>query len=134
MNARKDNWPGLLAAFVEDKRAKPFDWTANNCGLFAGDWIERVTGTDPAHEYRKLTAAAAKKHEDTEDLAAKICAKHGWAPVALPYARRGDIVSVADAEGRPAIGVCLGDTACFAGPTGIAFRPLAECRKAWRIG
>ena len=49
------------------------------------------------------------------------------------HARRGDLVAM-DADGGPALGVCLGAQSVFASPTGLDFRPTLTARRAWRIG
>ena len=134
------NWPAKLALFIEETSSQPFNWTTNNCAFFACDWIAMRTGTDPAAQYRDsvdsaLTAAralASAGGDGIESLMADCAAAHGWPEVALPYAQRGDVVSI-DAEGGPALGVCTGAKSAFAGPHGIDFRPTASCRRAWRI-
>ena len=136
---RRDNWPARLALFVEEKRAQPFDWAENNCAFFACDWVAILTGVDPARPWRPevdsaLTAARVLGSlGGIEAIATKTFAEHGWPEAPVAMARRGDLVAM-DADGGPALGVCLGAQSVFASPTGLDFRPTLTARRAWRIG
>ena len=138
MTMRRSNWPAKLALFIEEKRAQPFDWQANNCAFFASDWLAMSTGVDPAAGFRDavdspLSASRALKAAGgLEILVAQACARWGWHEVPLLLAQRGDLVT-AEGEGGPAVGVCLGALAAFAGPTGVEYRPVAQCLRAWKI-
>jgi outer membrane protein assembly factor BamA len=44
--------PAELVRFIEERRSQPFAWGANDCCLFAADWVARATGRDPAAHYR----------------------------------------------------------------------------------
>lgn len=136
--ARKSNWPAALSLFLAEKQAQPFDWTTNNCAFFASDWIAILTGIDPAAEYRAdvdsaLSAARMlATHDGIEAITEKECTARGWSEVGPRLAQRGDICIVDTGDG-PAVGVCTGERAAFAGPTGITVAPMAACRRAWRI-
>ena len=52
MPARRDNWPNLLAQFIEQRREQPFAWAVNDCCIFAADWVAVCTGTDHAQPWR----------------------------------------------------------------------------------
>ena len=147
---RVSNWPGVLAEFIEDKRAEPFDWVKNNCAFFASDWIARVTGgVDPARALRRrvtsaLTAARVLRREGgLAAVVARACARLGCPEIAGGVAQRGDLALVAvDAAGVAgvaeeaalAVGVVLGRVIAFAGPGGLVFVPRALAKKAWRVG
>jgi hypothetical protein len=131
---RADNWPALLAAFIEQRRALPFDWRTNNCAFMACDWIAQLTGGyDPAKSYRRrctsaLTAARLlKKHGDLATLAAQ-----GWPEIEPRRAWRGDIASTITPEGE-ALGIVIGIHVAHAGPNGLVFTPLGCARRAWSI-
>lgn len=125
-----------LAAFLREKRNQPFAWGKNDCCLFAADWVAALTGSDPAADLRGQyhTALGAQRildaHGGVEGLAKERFI--GWPEAQVTYARRGDVL-VTDMEGRPALGVCAGAQAGFAGADGIIFHPLTSCRRAWRI-
>lgn len=137
--SRRNNWPALLALFVEEKRATPFDWATNNCAFFACDWLAILIGVDPARPWRPevdsaLTAARVLASlGGLEAIAAQAFTAHGWPEIPVALARRGDVVAM-DAEGGPALGVCLGASCIFASPTGLDHRPTLTARRAWRIG
>lgn len=135
---RCSNWPAKLALFIEEKRAKPFDWGRNNCAFFACDWLALATGVDPAADYRDRVDSAfsaayvLREAGGIEAIAAAACARWHWPEVPLLLAQRGDIVT-SEGEGGPAVGVCLGALAAFAGPTGLEYRSVAQCLRAWKI-
>jgi len=135
---RTNNWPAKLDLFIAEKRHQPFDWRTNNCAFFACDWIAILTEKDHAKGYRskvtsELTAARRLKEAGgAEAIAEKVCEQNGWQEVTPAFARRGDVVSL-DTETGVALGVCAGGVAVFAGRLGVEFRPVTECRKAWRI-
>jgi hypothetical protein len=136
---RCNNWPAKLALFIEEKRAQPFDWAANNCCFFACDWLAILTGTDPAAKLRKKVKSAAgaaklvKARGGVVALAAEVCGARGWLECTPRLARRGDLVMVQTEHG-PAMGVCNGAQSVFAGPSGIEQRETLLALKAWRVG
>lgn len=136
---RCNNWPGKLALFIEEKRHQPFDWATNNCCFFACDWLAMLTGIDPAASFRGQVDNALSAQRimaragGVECVAEEASSRWRWAETTVKLARRGDVV-VFDTENGPALGVCLGALAAFAGPNGVEFKPMAACRRAWRIG
>lgn len=135
---RRSNWPALLAEFIAERSARPFDWSRNNCAFFACDWIARLTGVDPAASFRDAVDSALSAQRalvaagGLERIADEACARWRWPASSVALARRGDVVAF-DTEHGPALGVCLGARAAFAGPQGVEFQPVAQCRRAWRI-
>ena len=119
----------------------PFTWSKNDCCTFVCDWIDLCCGVDPSRELKlrgtyddaRGAARVLKRHGGIEAVVERAWRRLGWSETTLPYARRGDIVSLKTDHG-PALGICLGDSATFAGPHGLAFVPLAECLRAWRVG
>ena len=129
--ARIENWPTRLDAVVTAARAQPFCWKTHNCGTFAADCVEAVTGIR-LHEgiakqfptKRAVTAAkglreAVSKHLDT-------------AEIAPGFAQRGDVVLVTVC-GVQALGVCLGRQAACLGPDGLAHVDMGAALCAWRV-
>jgi hypothetical protein len=111
---------------------------ANNCGFFACDWIMKLTGIDPAAEYRpKVNSALSARHVidaagGIEQIASAAAKVHGWPECPVAYARRGDVVTIKIA-GDIALGVCMGARSVYAGPHGVVSIATTECHKAWRI-
>jgi hypothetical protein len=143
------DWPTLLFHFIEARRNTPFAWGRQDCCLFACDGILAQTGLDPAAglfrgKYRDALGAArlVRKHGGVEAIATKVCTGLGYHPVPVLMAQRGDVVLLsARAAGsagmfgrEPVLGLCLGGEAAFTGQAGLVFHPVANCRKAWRVG
>jgi hypothetical protein len=139
---RLNNWPALLAQFIEENRREPFAWGTRDCCLFASNGVRAITGLDPAAKtfrgkYRDLAGAMrlVRKHGGVEAIAAKQCCRLGFPELpAVALARRGDVVLIDTPNAGPAMGICLGAQAAFAGPHELTFVPLGECRRAWRVG
>jgi len=158
---RFENWPELLAAFLEQHKATPFEWGRFDCALFAADAIHIMTGVDLAEDFRLQYDSALGatrqmqkflKHfyvqpsilmdEDTERLlekvAAPICFEHGMQEIPVALAARGDLVFLA-VEETHALGIVGldGMTARFVGGPdvpGLLAIPLSACKRAWRVG
>lgn len=136
--ARCSDWPAALARFIAEKSASRFDWERNNCAFFACDWVALCTGVDLAATYRDRVDSALSAARvlaevgGIEAILTTACARWGWPVIAVPFAGRGDLVAM-DADGGPALGVCLGALSAFAGPDGIDYRPTLNARAAWRI-
>lgn len=100
--------------------------------------MQAITGVDPAASLRGYASKVEAveliaKYGTLEDLVSAKCREMNFAEVAPKLAQRGDLV-VFDNGGNPALGVCLGAHAAFPGKNGLVFHPLAECRRAWRVG
>lgn len=135
---RIDNWPAALALFIEEKRAQPFDWRQNNCAFFACDWLAILVRVDPAKPYRRRCTSAVsaarllRAGSGLVALASEDFARRGWPEVPPARARRGDVATTTTPQGE-ALGVVIGAQVAHAGPNGLVFTPLANCRRAWRI-
>lgn len=128
---RIENWPTRLDAVITAARAKAFDWKTHNCGTFAADCVEAVTGVrlhqGIAKQFptkRAVTAAkglreAVSKHLDTAEIAAG-------------FAQRGDVVLVMVADVQ-ALGVCVGRQAVCLAPDGLAQVEMGAALCAWRV-
>jgi uncharacterized protein DUF6950 len=136
--SRRSNWPAALTAFLREKTTQRFNWADNNCCFFAADWIQILTGIDPAADYRKevCSALTAKRVLEQaggiEAITEKECLARNWPEVRPLMAQRGDICITDTAEG-PAIGVCFGAHVAFAGPDAITIVAVSACRRAWGI-
>src|SRR3990167_1641823 len=132
---RFPGWPRRLDDAIEAARERPFSWGSRDCALFAADVVKARTGEDLAASFRgrySSRAEAVALLGARGGLEALVGATLGPAlPTAL-LARRGDVVMAKTEEG-PAVGVCCGAKAAFAGPQGLTFLPLAAWAAAWRI-
>lgn len=134
MSARRDNWPKLLAQFIEARRAQPFAWGSNDCCIFAADWVEICTGEDYAKTWRgRYTSAigAVRFLDQAGGLEALVDAL-GLNRVSPQLAGRGDIIAQEAGRGVT-LGICLGVTTAFAAKTGLVFGPITNVETAWKI-
>jgi len=136
--ARAQDWPERLRLFLETRESAPFDWTSNNCCLFAADWVRELTGTDPAKKYRgqvkteeEAKAFLAKKG-GVLGLIKRTAKVRGWAEVPRHYAQRGDLVLFDSPRGK-ALGLCAGPTFAAAAPEGLTHYDMTHALRAWRI-
>lgn len=136
---RCSNWPRALAKFVDARRSRVFAYGTHDCSLFVADWVQVLTGVDPAEQFRGRYASEAEAKAllrpaaGLERLAGRLCRELRWPSVPVAQARRGDVVLLRGERG-PSLGICVGGLAVFAGPNGLVFRPIKECRRAWRVG
>ena len=134
MLARRDNWPKLLAQFIEARRAQPFAWGSNDCCIFAADWVEICTGEDHAKAWRgRYTSAlgAARVLDEAGGVEALVDAL-GLQRIAPKLAGRGDIVAQEAGRGMT-LGICLGETTAYTAKTGLLFGPITNVETAWKI-
>ena len=134
MRARRDNWPDLLAQFIESRRDQPFAWGSNDCCIFAADWVELCTGEDYAKAWRNhySSALGAVRVLDEAGGVEALVDALGLQRVAPQMAGRGDIVAQETGRGMT-LGICLGVTTAFVAKTGLVFGPIANVETAWRI-
>ena len=137
---RHDNWPKLLASFIEERRAAPFAWGLNDCCLFASDWVELCTGVDPAAELRGKYSTALgaarilKQHGGVRGIMRNIAEPLGIKRIDGGLDQRGDL-AIADTGNGESIGICIGSHAAFVGASGLLFAPF-DFKKAahcWRV-
>lgn len=127
---RIENWPTLLAEFIDSRRELPFAWGERDCCLFAADAVEVITGTDFAADYRSTYDSALSAH--------RVIAAAGGVPALVPfdevepsYAQRGDVVLL-EQDGRDCLGIHLGHVIAGQGPDGLTFLPPNNAVRAWR--
>lgn len=134
---RLPDWPERLAAFIEQRRHRPFAWGDNDCASFAAGAVAAMTGTDTA-------AWLPGSWVDEEAAASALRAGGGMgrigsqvlgAPVRGPAASmvgRGSVVCVR--LPRATLGVAAGNGYwCAPGAAGLVWRPMSEVRRAWEI-
>jgi hypothetical protein len=140
---RRPDWPEQLADAVEKARKTPFSWGSHDCALWACEVIQRMTGVDPAASvrgtYSDAAGARAALHtlggDTLRSVAESLATAHGFPPVAIPLAQRGDLGCYE--PGKPlwpvALGICVGAQAAFVGRGGIGMLPMSNIAVAWRI-
>jgi len=134
MPARCDNWPNLLAQFIEQRRDQPFAWGVNDCCTFAADWVQLCTGVDYAQAWRGryVSGLGAVRVLDEAGGVEALVDALGLHRVAPQLAGRGDIVAQQAGRGVT-LGICLGVTTAFVAEDGLVFGPLSSVETAWRI-
>jgi hypothetical protein len=135
---RMDNWPGLLEVALQERARRAFAWGKQDCCMFAAAMVKAMTGRNLARGFAykgKLGAAKLLKREGgVEGLIEGIAARYGLAEhQGVFYARRGDVCLIKLADGE-ALGICMGAKIAGAGPKGVEFVPLAQAKRAWRVG
>lgn len=130
---RHPDWPQRLADYIEQRRAQPFAWGAQDCCTFAGDAVLHLTGADPMADLRHVkTAAAATRLLKRHPLPALVAERMGaMQPATL--AHRGDVVLI-EQEARQLLGVCLGSHWAAPGDAGLVFGPMDAALGAWPAG
>jgi len=132
-SARVQTWPEALMDFIEERRAAPLVWGENDCCAFAAEWVRRATGRDvfaPWAGYH-TALAAARKVADAGGLEAIWTGILG-APIAAPFAKRGDVVLVL-LEDRLSAAVCIGAQAAGPGEAGLVFVGMSTAQCAWAV-
>ena len=131
---RFPDWPTRLSAAIEAARGRPFAWGRDDCCTFAAACVQAMTGTDPMQGWRERYRNAAG--------ALRLQIKHGGLPVLInralgepiapALAQRGDVVLIGTDRGFAA-GICVGESAVFAGSDGPAYVGSPEWVQAWRV-
>lgn len=134
MTTRRDNWPDLLAQFIEQRRDQPFAWAQNDCCIFAADWVELCTGVDYAQPWRGRYSSGlgAVRFLDEAGGVEALVEALGLQRVTPQQAGRGDIVTQEAGRGIT-LGICLGDRTAFVAKSGLVFGPITNVETAWRI-
>lgn len=133
---RLADWRPRLFEYVERVRRLPLEFGANDCGQFAGGWIEALTGENPAAELRGLYASQATG-------IALVRARMGytgpvdWARALFPIvpiamAQVGDLAVLKTPQG-PALGGVQGERIYAVGVTGLTTVDLLTARSAFRV-
>ncbi|WP_170334974.1 DUF6950 family protein [Ruegeria arenilitoris] len=130
---RFEDWPLRLQAEIESARARPFKWGSHDCGTWAADIVQTLTGNtlDLPKGYRtangSLVAMCRKTGANTMEGAVTYFLGE---PLQTPlFAQRGDIVL----HSSQALGVCVGSEVFCLSETGLSAIPLTECQVAWRV-
>lgn len=134
---RLEGWEGRLHLVIEGAANRPFVWGTHDCGTFASDCTEAVTGQRLWPLRRSYKTAKgwlrAMREIGITDVAQGVDLYFQRRHVLL--ARRGDVVVVPAQEGL-ACGVVDLTGACVVamGLTGLVRMPLERATAAWSIG
>jgi len=143
MTSRLIGWEGKLSVYLEARRVMPFVWGKHDCCRFACNGLVVQGLPDPMADVRLYKTArgavmAIKSLGSSLDEAATALArKAGLYEINPSFAGRGCVVlaDVETPEGsiEPALGLVglSGTLAEFAGGTGLVWRRLIDCQRAW---
>jgi hypothetical protein len=129
----------LLSAFLSEAGRRGFARGRNDCMLFAADWVERLTGRDPAAEFRSAydSAEAAnailQERGGSRAIVASLLQPLGWRRVDTQ--RAGDIALVIPPTHTEEIAaVCVDDRrVALLSLRGVVVWPLQPV-EVWRHG
>jgi hypothetical protein len=134
MTTRRENWPDLLAKFIDERRSQPFARGVNDCCIFAADWVQLCTGKDYAETWRGRysTDIGARRFLDDSGGVEALVDSLGLDRIQPQRAGRGDIVAQ-DAGLEMTLGICLGVTTAFVAKNGLIFGSIENVKSAWKI-
>lgn len=146
---RKSDWDFQLAQFLSEAEKRRFIWGKNDCALFVCEAIERMTGVDPAADWRgqydseegalqRLREQSGEQYFPLEAICVQIAEKFQIEEVPPQLAHRGDpvwlrlpenpfggILGLLDLDARQAVFIRP--------PRGIQRVPREEIDRAWHI-
>lgn len=138
MMRRAENWPELLADFLEARRDQPFAWGAQDCMSLAADAVLHMTGLDLLAPHRgayqteaeadAIVAAAGGMEALLADLAGRL----GLPDRPVRRAQRGDLVLVRVGNHEIA-GVVNGSSVAVPGLDRVQFVPTRCILRAWKV-
>lgn len=130
---RVEDWPIRLDSLIAEARNRPFAWGAHDCGTFAAEVVNALTGQvlPLPKGYRTARGAALAMRRKTGSSHMTGAASFFLGdPLASPLlAQRGDVVM----HKEQALGVCVGAQAMCLTETGLVSVNIAECLTAWRV-
>ena len=132
---RRDDWVARLYEAIEAAGKRPFDYTTENCGLFAAQCIDAIViDSHRAEELRTHMGSITELAHwlnDSGGIDAAVTERLGE-PVPWGWARRGDVCLMPTQDG-PGLGVCVGRVVIMMSPGGVAHQPLDKALRAWRV-
>lgn len=135
--ARRVDWRRRLNALLEDRRHAPATAT-NNCGFFAADAIEAMTGVDLAMPFRGQSyetlaeAVAALQSQGFVDICA-FAAAH-LKECHPSRARTGDLMAFPSEQTGWALGIVNGERVTVMTERGLGTVSRMEGQRAFRVG
>lgn len=128
------DWTHRLDALVQERLTAPFAWGRHDCGIWAADVVQALTGVDALQEARATrgTAWAARRLLQRRGGVDGGMARAGLSSIPLVHACRGDLVLIE--QGRwPVLAVCIGEDALAPGEQGLEVVTMDRAVGAWRV-
>lgn len=128
-------WETRLTAYLRECSASAFRPGTLDCGMFTAGAVEVMTNTSVTEGLNYQTIEAGMKAMRERGFADHVeYAASLFPELSSPlFAQRGDIVSLEDAEGNPALGVVQGEAVYVMGLEGLGMRPLTDAKRAFRV-
>ena len=141
---RREGWEHFLAEFLFKRKDSSFRYGRNDCCLFVADAIERMTGVDPAEQFRAQYRSKAEANNiliqfgggHILETVQKLTKNYGMPEINIKSAGRGDIALVVNGSRGDVLGVVdmTGEQVAIPGTKGLVYFPMIALKKAWRVG
>jgi hypothetical protein len=129
---RPPGWEAMLYDHIRNARSRPFAWGQHDCVLWSADWVLKMTGIDPASQWRGTygTEEGARQVLAALELetVAELADRHLTA-ITPSQAHRGDIML----HPNGMLGICDGPHAYFLTTEGTTRIAFLSCPRAWRV-
>lgn len=133
---RREDWPALLADYIEQCRHRPFDWGRHDCGTMLADWVGLACGWDPLEAVRGRYSSALGweriRRRDGYRDAADVFDRAFAARTNPNFANRGDGAAIDGPDG-PTVGILLGANIAVPGPDGLLFATRRDAIAMWSV-
>jgi hypothetical protein len=129
---RRLDWPERLAEHLAQAEQRSFS-ESYCCVVFAADGVLAMTDVDPLPERDETVSAsyARMRREGYESIADALAGRFG-APIALAFARRGDVILGKPGDSE-AVGICCGQFTAYISASGLEYRPTLDQIAAFRV-
>lgn len=130
---RIESWSEELYAYLEASKDLRFEWGVNDCALWASSFVDRITGSEIATQWRGQYSSEDGAHALMLARGFTSCEKIAdfhLAAKPISMAGRGDLVL----HQCGALGICDGRRSYFLTPDkGLGAVPTTTCQKAWKV-
>lgn len=118
------DWQTRFEAFIASRQSTPFTWGSNDCGTFAADCVQALTGKEFGAGIRGYqTAQEAAEQLDRHGGVVGIATDALGQPLPASQAQVGDVV-LAQSRGQDMLAICNGTTALAPGARGLVSVPF----------
>ena len=125
-----------LSKYLAERASVPFEWGANDCCIFAADWVLAATGRDYAADLRGTYSDPIRAGANLRKLGGPARIATDALGIALPHvatAQRGDVILFESGAG-PALGICVGEKFAAIPPEGgVKYYAMRHAVTAWRL-
>ena len=139
MISKKQGWPKILNQWQSDSQDIKFEWGKHDCCLATCSGIEKITGVDPAKEFRGTYATEDGAREiikanggSVDSLSSGVFKAFGMFEIMPLVAGRGDPV-LFEFDGRQTLGLCYGIKSLVVSEKGGLLIDTDKGIKAWRL-